>query len=218
MNSFLKAFLNFLFPPYCPVCRAEIAEQGDWCPVCLAKTAAVRRLPVFASDDLHVVWALSFYRGGMKKLIQQLKYQKKKNASAYIHTFLRFTAPEKILTVPDAVVPVPLYAAKEKKRGFNQTTEIFRPWARQMQYSWQEFLVRQQETRPQYELDRQERRQNMKGAFALTEHMTGQVKDKRILLVDDIFTTGATMEACAKVLSKAGAREVNGLVLASDAG
>lgn len=218
MNSFLKAFLNFLFPPHCPVCRAEIAEQGDWCPVCLAKTAAVRRLPVLSETDLHVVWALSFYRGGMKKLIQQLKYQKKKNVLFYIQTFLCFTAPEKLLMQPDVVVPVPLYAAKEKQRGFNQTTEIFRPWAERMQYSWQELLVRQQETRPQYELDRQERRQNMKGAFALAPKHVLNVKNKKILLVDDIFTTGATMEACAKVLSKAGAREVNGLVLASDAG
>ena len=217
-GSLGNAFLNFLFPPHCPVCRAEIETFGDWCPACIDKTAAVRRLPVFGRDELHTVWALSFYRGGMKKLIQQLKYQKKKNVCAYIHTFLRFTAPEKILPVPDLVVPVPLYAEKEKRRGFNQTTMIFGPWAEQLNYTWGEALLRVHETRPQYELDRQERRQNMKHAFSLAEDKKEQIRDKRILLVDDIFTTGATIEACAKVLCAAGARQIDALVLASDHG
>jgi predicted amidophosphoribosyltransferase len=93
---------------------------------------------------------------------------------------------------------------------------IFRQWAKTRGWAWQEdVLTRLQPTMPQYELDLAARRRNIKGAFQVTRREI--VQGKRILLVDDIVTTGATMQECAVVLKRAGAAAVYGLALASGA-
>lgn len=216
LGEIYTALLDFLLPPRCPVCGAYCDKEGAWCPACLQKTICCHRLPLRAGayHSLQMVQAAGHYRGGMKKLIQQVKYQKKMAALKYIHTFLAAALCQTAAFRPDYVVPVPLYAAKQKCRGFNQAEKIFRPWAEEKGYRWLDALVRTKLTRPQYELSLRERQKNMKNAFALKNPLPEN--GKNILLVDDIFTTGATLEACAAVLKKAGAARIEGLVLASD--
>jgi len=116
------------------------------------------------------------------------------------------------LPAPDMVVPVPLHADRLRQRGFNQSLLICRGIAKTLKagISYGN-LVRARATPPQVNLKARERAENLKGAFALRD--AAAFKGKRILLVDDVYTTGATIKECSKVMKKAGA-EVYALTLA----
>lgn len=216
LRQIYEACMDFLYPPHCPGCGEYCDHSGAWCPVCLEKAAKCHMLPVrgAAWQYLAKVQAAGRYRGGMKKLIQQLKYQKKLATIKYMQTFLNASIDRSSFGSLDYVIPVPLFPGKERVRGFNQSEKIFHPWAKQQGFLWLEALARVKETLPQYELDAKGRQRNMKNAFCLNTKV--DLKGMHLLLVDDIFTTGATMEACAIVLKKAGAAKIEGLVLASD--
>jgi len=215
-STLYESFLNFLFPPRCPLCRSYQEKRGMWCPACLSRTARLHRLPIDREmySVLTSVQAVGQYRGVLRKLIGELKYKQNKGSLDYIHVFLMETLRMEAFETIDIVVPVPLYKDKQKKRGFNQAELIFRLWSETRGYFWLNALERIRPTAPQYQLHVNERRKNMKGAFVVKygEALTG----KRILLVDDILTTGSTLRECAVVLKKAGAAEIQALVLASD--
>lgn len=107
----------------------------------------------------------------------------------------------------DWAVPVPLHPVRERERGFNQSALLARQLGRALQISCREkILQRVKVTDTQTQLNRDKRADNMKNAFSL--HKGAEVKGRRIVLVDDVLTTGATTNACAKVLRGAGAAEV----------
>lgn len=120
----------------------------------------------------------------------------------------------------DMVVPVPLYRHRFRKRGFNQAYLVLRPW---IDPSWQQALAkppavsanileRMRRTSPQTGLGRKARQSNLRHAFKLKNVDT--VKGKRILLVDDVYTTGATVNECTRILMQAGAERVDVLTIA----
>ena len=119
------------------------------------------------------------------------------------------------LVSPDVlVIPVPVSADRLAERGFNQVELLFGDWSRQQGLEWEAgTLLRRRPTTPQWELDRTQRRENIKGAFFVNAPAT--VQDRHILLVDDIVTTGRTLEECAGVLRQAGAESVRALALAN---
>ena len=213
-----NAFGCFLFPPRCPACGGFVEERGGWCPDCLARTLAPRRLAIRVADRRFVdsAWALGRYHETLRRLILPLKYQGHQDRLPYIRTFLaaaRSRMPEAIAP-PGLAVPVPLHRDKEASRGFNQAELIFRDWLTAEGWIWQRALVRVCATLPQYRLDSAARAANLKGAFALAEGVF--LEGLPILLVDDIFTSGVTTREAARLLKKAGAARVDVLVLASD--
>ena len=163
-------------------------------------------------------WAFGVYRGGLQSIIKALKYRGRRSTLTYIDTLLRAGLADKqlrhILSGVDMAVAVPLYPAKEKQRGFNQAELIFKNFLQAADIPLTRQLVRLRATVSMYQLSEQERRQNLKNAFAVTAAKA--VTGKNILLVDDILTTGATLHECAKVLKAAGAGTIYALVLASD--
>ncbi len=107
----------------------------------------------------------------------------------------------------DAVVPVPLYPRKEREREFNQAEEIARAMSPALKAPVRaKWLRRLRDTRSQTELKASDRRRNVRGAFAVRR--PEEVRERRILLIDDVFTTGATIGECARVLRKAGAARI----------
>ena len=112
------------------------------------------------------------------------------------------------------VVPVPLHRRRLWDRGFNQAELLARVVAQELAYPLVAPLTRRVPTRPQFNLSRRDRRANIAGAFAMKPRGREQINHKIVLLVDDIVTTGATMNECAKILKQNGAREIWGLVLA----
>ena len=221
LSNLWETLLDFLFPPHCPRCGAYVERRGGWCPACLQQTALWRQLALPSQSPLTAAWAVGHYRGGLRDLIRGLKYHGRRASLPYIRSVLA-TVPAgwfgRLTGTAAAAswlaVPVPLFPAKERQRGFNQTELIFREWALSKGMSWQRALVRSRSTTPQFGLGADERIKNLSGAFCLSE--CADVRGKCLLLVDDICTTGTTLRECAKVLRKGGAEKIFGLVLSSD--
>ena len=218
MRSLWKAVLDFLYPPKCPICREPIASHGEWCLTCLSKVLAVRAIHpaahrLYCLDSCQV---LCDYHSGAKKLIQAIKFHGNLNYIPHLHWLLhRYSNLEKVIQI-DAVIPIPLHHDRLKERGYNQTEKIFQEWATAKKLLWvNDALVRSRLTKPLWNLPLLERRRNLKDAFQIKRPQA--VAGKVILLVDDIFTSGTTMDECAKVLKRAGATSVHGLAIASGA-
>lgn len=218
LKDWWTALLDIIYPPKCPVCRMSVATHGAWCARCLAVVFVPREIGLAghhlsALDSCRVVCE---YAGGVKRLIHDMKFRKKGHYAAHLTWLLcKGVAPKTVCGV-DLVIPVPLHAGRMAERGYNQTELIFGKWAEQQGLAWNgDVLKRVRPTAPQWELQLAARRKNIKGAFSVMRPEV--IQGRNILLVDDIFTSGTTMEECAKQLKQAGALRVDGLALASGA-
>lgn len=212
-----RTFLNMLFPPKCPICHCYVGEQGEWCIKCLQQVLSIRVIHV---KQHHLKYldgcqVLCQYKSGIKKMIHHIKFYQALKYVSHIHWLLNKEGDLKSFQCVDFVTPVPLHESRLKSRGYNQSEKIFYPWVKEKGWLWQNLLIREKDTVPQYELNPRQRQKNIKNAFVMKQNQN--IKDRTILLVDDIFTTGATMDECAKVLKAAGAKKVIGLALATDA-
>ena len=212
----LSALLDFLFPPHCPSCHACVERRG-FCQTCARQLIGVRRMMEMGAMAEHLtgVWVLAHYRAGVRDLLRALKYRRNMAVLDDLRTIL--AAGEEVLEeLPPSLlaVPVPLAMQRQKERGFNQTEEIFAPWFAAHGIPFEPILIRTRETMPLYEMMRTERRQELRGAFALVDGADVQGKD--LLLVDDIMTTGATLTECAHVLRHDGARRVYAIAFAGE--
>ena len=146
------------------------------------------------------------YEGVGKEIVHALKYR------GYKRVVEKLAAPLMLQVLDegrfDAVVPVPLHRSRLRKRGFNQAELLARGVARKINATVSDTLEVVHSTRDQVELSAAQRRANVAGAYKARGSLRG-----RILLVDDVFTTGATMSACAGTLVQAGAREIHALSL-----
>ncbi|MDD6383544.1 MAG: double zinc ribbon domain-containing protein [Selenomonadaceae bacterium] len=219
--SLWNSLLDFLFPPHCPLCHAYVEERGSWCPSCLQRGGGPHRLllPAAGQRRIRFAWALGGYRGGLRSLVHDLKYRRKKSILPYIDTYLRHVRENHLFLLPadlDVAVPVPLHAARERERGFNQVEAIFARALSVRQLPLERLLQRQAVTQPLYRLTPGERRHVVQHAFSAAPGAA--IAGRHILLLDDILTTGTTATACAEVLMAAGASSVDVLVFASDYG
>ena len=180
----------------CP--RCALPFQEDLCPACrLDPPPFVETLAPF------------IYSPPLNKALQNLKYRNKIHLVREISKLWKRALPFQLS--PDLwVCPVPLHRRRLLKRGFNQSqllaTQIF--GAQKVK----ELLIRERHTKPQVTLTYRERLKNVRGAFRAQN--ASFIRGKKILLFDDIFTTGATLKECARVLLKAGAEEVRVAVIA----
>lgn len=183
----------------CLCCGVPLADESDYCNRCQYERGA------FVKNRSPLV-----YEGETRKIIYSLKFGKKKYLAQTLGALM---ADEfwKDNMEADIIVYVPMTEAEEKKRGFNQSELLAEEVGRRLNIAVLPALVKIKETKAQKELGGKERAQNLEGAFACVFE---QVNNRKILLIDDIFTTGATANECAKVLLKAKAREVNVLTAA----
>ncbi len=223
-ESFLLSLLDFCFPLYClfcgrpakdilcPSCRGRLVFLGAACPICAR--------PYQGENDTHLcqdcaqgprpfqrVFAPFRYEGPLAKAISQLKYEGKLWLARPLGRLWPKTMP-----IPpfDLVIPVPLHRRRLLARGFNQSLLLAQKiFGRSLVKPW---LERIRDTRPQVGLSLKARAQNVRRAFALAQGVS--VSGKRVLLFDDVMTTGATVEECAKVLKASGTKEIYVAVLA----
>lgn len=219
LRKLWQAVLDLVYPPKCPVCRKVIEAHGQWCAKCLTSILEPREINMFTHNltFLDTCYAICDYEAGLKRVLHDMKFRNKEEYALHLRWLLKKGLQMRQYKIQcDMVIPVPLHQARLTERGYNQTALIFEEWARRKGFLWQEdILAREKATKPQWQLRLKERKQNIKGAFQVTR--PAKIIDKRILLVDDIFTSGLTMEECASKLKQAGAIEVIGLVLASGA-
>ena len=156
-----------------------------------------------------------------KKLIRQFKYPPrvkslaKSLAEILIEHFVITGKNTDQIWEHSLLIPVPMETKKQKDRGYNQAEELAKELSKTLRLSLvSDNLVKTKKTRPQIELSAKERAENVKDAFGVKK--PAQVTDKKIFLVDDVYTTGSTMEACARVLKDAGATQVWGIAIARE--
>ncbi|HEX4380552.1 MAG TPA: ComF family protein [Candidatus Acidoferrum sp.] len=152
------------------------------------------------------------YRGVLVRAVVLLKFERIEPLAAYFGDRLASIAKREGF-IGDIVVPVPLHRVRERERGFNQAELIAREVAKRVGLPFKPVLLTRTKARPdKHILSNEERWRIVRGAFATRPG--SQVDNKRVLLVDDVMTTGATLDACAKALLEAGARSVIGLTVA----
>lgn len=188
--------IPFIPKDICPHCGGETDTAG-FCDACLKSFAFQTACAAFPYEAVRHVIHLFKYDGG-KKLGEGLG----RLMAEYLLQY-----HEELLTGTDVILSVPLHPKKERRRGFNQTHILCEKIAEGTGLLFlREGLGRKRNTAAQSTLNSpEERRHNLRDAFAATQDFAG----KRVLLVDDIFTTGSTCNECAKTLYRAGAREVH---------
>lgn len=202
--------INFISAPYCHKCGRPFAKETcldfsskQYCGTCLQKKKFLFELQrtSFVYDD------------NSKKLILDLKFLDK-TVSAETLANLLFTSGHDIWQEnPDLIIPVPIHRLRLIKRRFNQSALLVKYLSVKTGITADYCsLVRQENTIPQVQLSGAKRRQNLKNAFSVKYPQN--IKGKSIVLVDDVETTGSTLNECAKVLLKAGAKSVYSVTLA----
>lgn len=220
------ALVNMVFPRRCPVCD-DIVPMGEGliCHQCRTKPQYIREPRCrrcgkqlageekeFCRDCMqrkHVYdygYALYDYQS-MKKSIYRFKYGKRcEYAAFYAEDICRRLADEIRMMEADAIIPVPVHASRQRSRGYNQAELVAAEISRLAGIAMYDKLVKRiRKTVPQKELTIQERQNNLKKAFHISANV---VKLNRVILVDDIYTTGSTLDAVAMELKRYGVRSV----------
>ncbi len=198
--------ITFIDAPVCDVCGLAFeydAGEGARCAACMARPRAFARAR-----------AACVYDEYSRELILKLKHADRPEVGALFARWLSRAASE-LMAEADLVTPVPLHRARLFARRYNQAAEIARPLARIGRRRYlPDGLTRQRATTTQGGKSGRGRRMNVKGAFIVPPGRVAAVRGRRVLLVDDVLTTGATAEACARALLAAGAAAVDLAVVA----
>jgi ComF family protein len=202
-----------LLGPLCAACGEplEQATRGAVCSGCWTAIAPLtpRGIEAFP-PHIHAAAAIAPYAGRLRDVIQALKYDRRPTIAKHLARLMRVAGAD-VLDGVDALVPIPLHRSRERTRGFNQAREL----ASHLGPPVLDVLVRTRKTATQADLPAGKRHANVRGAFASREiRGIRGIRGKVLVLVDDVATTGATLNACAEVLLDEGAAEVRALVAA----
>jgi ComF family protein len=230
----LGALADTLYPPVCLACRNSISQAGALCPQCWGamrfierpfcerlgtpfeqdlgpgrlSARAVEDPPVFARARA----VARFEDGPARKLAHRLKYSDRGELARPMARWMARAGAD-LLAEADAIVPVPLHPLRLWRRRFNQAAALAREIARESGKRYEgRWLLRVKATRSQVGLTRLQRAENVQGAFRTAEG--APLRGLRIVLVDDVLTSGATANAASRALLRAGAAEVDVIVFA----
>jgi len=224
MQEILKGLLDLLFPPRCRICNKACSEAI--CPECIDSFPRVNgsictkcgkpchrevnTCRECAGKNIYFLLARSAgdYSGNLKEAIHQLKFRNGKKLAPYL---ARFAAPYIVDFIDgiDCITFVPLTKYKEAKRGYNQSKLIAEEISKIFNKPICDNLIKIKNIPEQNKLGLAERPKNVKGAFGIKSPITGNM-----LLIDDVFTTGSTVNECARILKKNGAQNVFVLTIA----
>ena len=235
MRAIARLPARLLFPATCPGCRRLVAEPGTLCPACwptlrfierpwcevmgtpfaydmgdgILSADAIANPPPFARARAAVA-----YSGVARQMVHALKFADRPELAPWMARWM-MRAGRELLEDADAVVPVPLHRARFLSRRFNQSAELARALCK---LSGRRFcpdaVARIRATVSQVGLGAREREDNVRGAFRVPREREIEVRGRRVLVVDDVYTTGTTVSAVAKALKKAGAAKVDVLTFA----
>lgn len=215
--SFLKIvrciIRDALAPSHCASCNVLLDDHRVFCHECIQKIQHVGPVDLVITDKKRVpIYAYGAYADPLKKLINAKKFSQRSTSAQLGHLVSCYASA---LQRPiDCVVPIPLHWTRYAWRGYNQADEIARAVSSVRNVPVFHALVRLRKTAFQAECSRAERALNVLGAFELSESYREKIRGKHIALIDDVFTTGATIEAAARSLYKAQPASVCALVAA----
>ncbi len=237
LSDLAQSALDLLFPPrcagcgaagavFCAACQGKLVPPAE--PLCqrcgrsLASSATPQRhsLLCLACSGAHGLTALTqlravaLHEGPVREAIHALKYQGKRRVAVPLGDLLARYLQQQMAAV-DVIIPVPLHSSRQRERGFNQAELLARCCAGRLGVPYlAQALVRQRATAQQVGLSGQERRANVANAFAAGRQGTAaQLAGKRILLIDDVTTTGSTLDAAAAALAPLSPASLSGLAV-----
>lgn len=185
----------------CPGC-GKLSSKSSYCNKC-------RR-----GQEIRGVYYASRFKSPVNELIHWYKYEQIKSIGDYLADLMIISIENKQLPDNAVLTYVPLHYKKLLKRGFNQSKDLAESLSKRLDIEHADALRRVRATKSQMKLKRGERLNNLSGAFKIKNSQL--IRGKNILLVDDVMTTGNTLNECAKILKFAGAKNVYGLVVARD--
>jgi ComF family protein len=233
--SALRWPAQILFPPVCAGCRRHVSQPGALCAACwpglkflerpwcavmgtpfsqdmgegFLSAEAIANPPPFERARSAVA-----YTGVARRMVQGLKYHDRTDLAPWMARWM-LRAGAELLADADVVVPVPLHWRRFLERRFNQSAELARTVAAISGLPFAPDAVRRvKRTRQQVELPLREREDNVRAAFGVPPEADIEVRGRRVLVVDDVYTTGATVSAVARALAKSGAKAVDVLTFA----
>jgi ComF family protein len=232
----LGSLADLLLPPVCIVCRTRIGNHGLLCGACFAEIDFIAPplcerlgvpLPYETGDGPNLsasaianppayyrARAAARYSATMRDLIQSFKYRDRHEGLPLFGRWL-VKAGHELLADADLIVPVPLYRSRLWSRRFNQSALLAQAAGRLSGVPVDCFVLKRvRATASQVGLTAKQRKRNVAGAFKIDPTRKQRIKGKRVIVIDDVVTTGATVEACAKTLKRAGAAHVDVLALA----
>jgi competence protein ComFC len=229
-SELFKAAVSLLYPATCTICRKHVRSGEYLCDACEAKI--VRIVPPFCETcsepfegsittafscancvnrTIYFDAAVAAYRGRgiVRDVIHELKYKRQMHLRHLVARWLRAALDDERLRNQqfDVIVPVPLHPARQRERGFNQASLLAKLLSAQTSIPCRPVLKRIRYTTTQTALDRSERMENLHNAFRLRKN--ADVRGLRVLLIDDVLTTGSTLSECARVLKRADACSVH---------
>lgn len=233
----IKGLLDLIYPLTCQVCKIKLDFRNTtglceycwkkiqknlppFCPKCGKSLLGPSELPLVCGECqkrkfyFHRAWSVCLYEGVVKECIHLFKYSRRLSLlRPFSQLMIEFVRDYLDHNRYNFLVPVPLHKVKLREREFNQSLLLAQSISRAFDLPLSTNNLRRTRTTPsQTQLNRNKRLTNIKGAFGVKDD--SRLKDKCILLVDDVFTTGSTVSECSKVLLKAGAKRVEVLTLA----
>jgi competence protein ComFC len=231
----LEAAVSLLYPPVCTICGRSVRAGEYLCDQCEVK--AVRIVAPFcqtcsepfegsitdvftcancAHRTIYFDAAVAAYRGRgiVRQIIHEFKYGRQIHLRHLVARWLHAALDDERLCGRrfDVIVPVPLHPTRQRERGFNQASVIAELLGAQTSIPVKRLLERTRYTTTQTALDRSERMENLHNAFRLRKNTN--VRGLRVLLVDDVLTTGSTLNECARILKRAGALSIHATMAA----
>ena len=229
MGRFLQSLVSILYPPVCPMCGRVVQSTGgrsvacrdcrrslmyvgpNHCMKCGKPLDEENGELCFDCEKTRHVYdqgaAVFQYSQGIKQSIYRFKYNGCRDfADWYGEEMYRICQEQLKLWTPQVIIPVPLHVSKERIRGYNQAELIAVELGKRSGIRVDSnILKRSRATTPMKSLNDQQRSENVEKAFTIYQN---SIKYKKVVLVDDIYTTGSTIDACARVLKKAGVDKV----------
>lgn len=213
----LSNIINLIYPTVCGIC-GEISKE-DICNKCKVKIRKFQRSKkhIYLTKNFDTHMYLFDYQSIIRQKILQYKFGEKTYISrCFIETILKDEKVCRFLKNYDIIIPVPISNKRKKTRGYNQSELIASKLAKKiesLEYK-PKILYKIKDTLPQSTLDKEKRIENIKGAYYIKNELI--LKKKKVLLIDDIFTTGNTVDECSRVLKQSGAKEIGIFTLAKD--
>ncbi|EJF82042.1 ComF family protein [Bartonella doshiae] len=229
-RKFIERLLIILYPPICPGCKQRVSDYGTICPECWKDLQFITKpyCPVmgtpfvcdmgdgFLSGEalqnpppFSRVRSAIVHKGLARTLVTRLKYGDRIELASFMANWMIYAGRE-IIDDCDVIIPIPLHFRRFCERRYNQSAELARYIAasqkKLLKPSW---LTRCKHTRPQVSLSSKERKLNVQNAFKVSHKVKNYLKGCSVLLIDDVFTTGATVTAAATALKYAGAQRVD---------
>lgn len=235
-NTLLKTITNILYPRRCPICGKIVVPRGELaCPPCKSKLIPIEEprckkcsKPIDSEEIEYCLdcftkhhqykkgFALWVYDTNMKKSIAEFKFHGRQEYSDfYAEELVKKFRTEIQKIAPDVLIPIPIHKSKQIQRGYNQAEILAKGIGEKLNIPViSHLLKRDRKTLPQKQLNDKERLKNLLKAFTLSREELLQYEERynkkvrKVLLVDDIYTTGSTIEACTGILLQNGIEEV----------